>query len=137
MASRLLMNLNYIKWEKIIVNNTEYPPGSDRRLIDWVRYPKISSRCVTTKCSNLITRDTDVGAFCLPCYLKLPACDVPGCHHPAMEYVSDNWNNKKRRKSWMPQCRDHYYNAEDEKDYLDEQRYRLQRGSSHSNNETY
>jgi len=114
-----------------------YPPGIDRRLIDWVRFPISDVTCSVSKCSDLDTRETDIGIFCLICYMDLPSCNEPGCHRPAMEYISDPGNNKKRRKSWIPQCRDHYYDPEAEREYLHEQRQRLQQGSSHSNGATY
>lgn len=118
-------------------NETNYPPGIDRRLVDWVKFPISGVSCSSSKCNDPNARDTEVGIFCLICYTDLPSCDEGGCHRPAMEYINDPGNNKKRRNAWIPKCRDHYYDPESEREYLYEQRQRLQQGSSNSNNATY
>ena len=61
-----------------------YPPGSNRRLIDWVRAPVSKLYCLRDGCDwwpGLI-HDTDVGPLCLGHYLERDTCRTEGCWHP-------------------------------------------------------
>lgn len=61
-----------------------YPPGSNRRLIDWVRSPATTLCCRCDGCDPVRdpVRETDVGPICLGHYLERPRCLVDGCHRP-------------------------------------------------------
>lgn len=53
-------------------------------------------------------RLTELGYYCLACYLNLPSCSVDGCGKPT----------HRRRREMLGLCRDHLCNVEIEKEYL-------------------
>ena len=113
-----------------------YPPGIDRRLVDWVRLPESLAECSNASCNAPSSRETEFGILCLACYQSLTACNEPGCHKPALD-VLDPVNNSSNRKGWILKCRDHYYDAQEEADIIAEQQENMRRGSSHTNGCTF
>lgn len=61
-----------------------YPPGGNRRLIDWARSPLSKAYCQGDGCDWWpgMIRDTDVGPMCLGHYLERDTCRTDGCWHP-------------------------------------------------------
>jgi len=61
----------------------EYPPGADRRIIDWARSERTTILCQYDDCEiDVQVRLTDVGPICLEHYIYRPTCTVAGCHRP-------------------------------------------------------
>jgi hypothetical protein len=105
----------------------KYPPGSDRRVIDWAKAEESGVKCA--ECGDEFAKTTECGSFCLFCYRKLPKCEVTGCHKPAMDVT-----RLRNKKVWIRSCREHYYDAALEKELENDYRILF---SSHTNGITY
>ena len=114
----------------------DYPPGCDRRLVDWVRFPESLVACSNPSCNSPVSRLTESGILCLTCYRLLISCNEPGCHVPALD-VPESLNASSKRKGWILKCRDHYYDVAAENELLSEQQDNMRRGSCYLNGCTF